>query len=256
MAIGPTHFQRPFTIGAVLSATITTFFNRFFHFVPLALLCYLPTMLYYYITQGGSEETDLDSSVALVTVDSVLAFLVPMICTSIFASIATYEVVMEASGRRPSLGEALAAALPRIIPVILASLLYTLLVGLGFVALIIPGLILMSMFWTVVPIVVMEGLGPASALTRSADLTKGFRWRVLGLFLVIILIWSVFQFGVNAAITVAMTETGSFTLLIVISIFNQVLYGVVNALAVAFSYVHLKVAKEGADVHELARVFE
>lgn len=55
----------------------------------------------------------------------------------------------------------------------------------GMVLLIIPGLIA-SVVWAVAtPAMVAEGLGPIEALRRSADLTRGLRWRIFGLAVVI-----------------------------------------------------------------------
>ena len=42
-------------------------------------------------------------------------------------------------------------------------------------------------------VVVVEGLGGANAMTRSKALTKGFRWRVLGVLILVVLIGYIIQ---------------------------------------------------------------
>jgi uncharacterized membrane protein len=56
--------------------------------------------------------------------------------------------------------------------------LYTLIISLGSVFLLVPGVILSLMFAVCVPAAVVEGLGPFAALKRSYELTKGFKGRI------------------------------------------------------------------------------
>ncbi|MBL4557927.1 MAG: hypothetical protein JKP98_15080 [Rhodobacteraceae bacterium] len=79
------------------------------------------------------------------------------------------------------------AALSVIVPLFLVSLLVQILIGLGILALVVPGLWLIAVFSVVVPAVVIERAG-SGALARSAELTRGYRWPILGLFLIMWLI--------------------------------------------------------------------
>jgi uncharacterized membrane protein len=49
------------------------------------------------------------------------------------------------------------------------------------VLLIVPGLILYTMWFVGFPACVVERLGPWTSLRRSRELTKGYRWKVLAL---------------------------------------------------------------------------
>ena len=70
-----------------------------------------------------------------------------------------------------------------------ASILVTIGVALGFVALIIPGIIL-AIMWQFFGYVIVENpmTGPVDAMRRSAEITKGHRWQLLGLGLLLLLI--------------------------------------------------------------------
>lgn len=68
----------------------------------------------------------------------------------------------------------------------LASLLSGLIVGTGFLLLIVPGLYLFGRLSVVTPVVVAEGQrNPIAAISRSFELTQGNGWAILGLVLII-----------------------------------------------------------------------
>ncbi|MEZ5785822.1 MAG: hypothetical protein R3D62_04925 [Xanthobacteraceae bacterium] len=76
---------------------------------------------------------------------------------------------------------------PFVLPFLGASILYSLMVGFGFVFLIVPGVILAIIFafW---PYPVAEGAGPINAPKYSRLITKGHRWRLFLFFLVLVLV--------------------------------------------------------------------
>jgi hypothetical protein len=72
------------------------------------------------------------------------------------------------------------------IPLLLLSIVTGVLTVLGFLALVIPGIFLTILWSVAAPALVVEHLTLNQALNRSADLTKGFRWQVLGLLLILV----------------------------------------------------------------------
>ncbi|QQG38105.1 MAG: DUF975 family protein [Candidatus Kaiserbacteria bacterium] len=63
-----------------------------------------------------------------------------------------------------------------------AAVLYGLMAAVGFVLLIIPGVIVVLTFQFAQYFVIDKGLGPIEALKESARITKGHKWELLGLF--------------------------------------------------------------------------
>jgi len=250
-----------FSIGRVLKQTFSAFFRRITHFLPLGLLCYLPVGIMNYIQNQALVDLKHSSDLAEALVNNsitwmALSFLLPMVCAGVFAAVAIYEVVMDETGARPGLGEAIAAAAPRILPVVLASILFTIIVYAGMILLFIPGLFLLTMLWVTVPAVVMKGLGPIAALKRSANLTKGYRWRVFGLIVLFIILVFILQWALSLVLILATSEIANVYFLTGIGYLGITTFGVLSALAVAYTYVALKIAKEGASVEELAAVFD
>ena len=94
--------------------------------------------------------------------------------------------VAQLDGRRVAFGEAVAAGVRFWLPLFAVSLVAGLGVSLGLVLLIVPGVILMLMWLLAGPAMVLENLQPTAALGRSQRLTRGRRWSILGLLLLLL----------------------------------------------------------------------
>ncbi len=77
---------------------------------------------------------------------------------------------------------------PIIVNYFIGSLLYSAMVLVGLILFIIPGIIWLVQFQFFNYAIVDEGLGPIAALKRSAELTRGCRWSLLGFALLVALI--------------------------------------------------------------------
>lgn len=123
-------------------------------------------------------------------------------------------------GRRDqTMGDLFSAAAPSILSLIAFGILFGIGVGIGLVLLIIPGLILLTMWSVGAPAIVAEGAGPIEAFGRSWRLVKGNGWSVFGALLLtlIIVILVGFVLGAiatpigNGAIVVASIISGAIT---------------------------------------------
>jgi hypothetical protein len=119
---------------------------------------------------------------------SMIVFLISMVSRSLVTGCITRATVAYSQGQRVSLGDCLRVAFARILPVIGVSLLLGIAVVLGFVLLIVPGVILAVMWSVAVPVTIEERTGVFGAFARSRELTSGARWKIFGLFLLILLI--------------------------------------------------------------------
>jgi hypothetical protein len=111
-----------------------------------------------------------------------------------------------------------------------------------------------------VPVLIQERLGVFGSMSRSRVLTKGSRWSLFGLLLVLFLAAIAIQmafallFGFTFAITGSLSTVG----LVVGAIGSALVSTVVSTLmsvAIAVSYVELRQVKEGTSVDELAEIF-
>jgi hypothetical protein len=103
-----------------------------------------------------------------------------------------------------------------------------------------------------IPACVLEGTGPYEAVSRSAFLTQGRRWKVFGIALVIEIVSVIAAMALTAGLAFIIGDTGavvgSYTLDVAVFSFQGV--------GVAVLYHDLRVAKEDVDVERIAAVFE
>jgi hypothetical protein len=79
-----------------------------------------------------------------------------------------------------SVGELLSAAMPYIGTLILNGIIFGVAVFIGFLLLIVPGLILITIWSVVGPAIVVENRGAIEAFGRSRELVRGNGWPVFG----------------------------------------------------------------------------
>ena len=190
---------------------------------------------------------------------SLLSGLIIMVIAALVQGSLTRAVVTANEGRRASFGESLGTGLEVILPLIGLSILFSIGIMFGFVLLIVPGVILMLMWSVAVPSLVVERQGVFKALGRSADLTKGARWKILGLFLVLAVIYwllSIVLGLVGVKMYGAANAAGGLTVgnllgSAVLGLVFNVLWGTIQPSL----YLELRQAKEGSSAEALAEVF-
>jgi hypothetical protein len=126
-----------------------------------------------------------------------------------------------------------------------------LLAGLASILLIIPGLILLTMWFVAIPACVVEQTGPWKSLRRSAALTKGNRWKVFGIMLLLFIVTVV-----AGALMGALTVAAGTTIGLLANLLWSALIGAFSAILGVVTYHDLRVAKEGVDTDQIAAVFD
>lgn len=162
-------------------------------------------------------------------------------------------------GKTRALPDYFTPALKAALPIAILAIVSGILVGFAFVALVIPGLWLYAVFSMMAPAVVIDKAG-YRALGRSAHLTKGYRWPVLGVILVVgicsglLSFVAMFGFG----IFVSLIGSGAFSIILTVVAMSAVyalVYGL-SGVSIALIYARLREIKEGVSVDSLASVFD
>jgi hypothetical protein len=110
-------------------------------------------------------------------------------------------------GRRDfSAGELIEATWPVVLPLIGAGILAGIAIAVGFLLLIVPGLILITIWSVIAPVIVVERSGAIDAFGRSRRLVKGNGWQVFGVIIVVYVITAVVS-GVLAVIGAGVSDT-------------------------------------------------
>ena len=232
---------RQFSIGTVLSDTFGAFFGRFGFYLPLAVIAFIPAIVGY-IVNPPAGPTAMDRGFDWAQFGT--AWVIPLICGSLMAALATYAVIV-------------ASILVGIIIgfFILLAVLGAAAVGFLSLLLIIPGIIAATILWVVVPVVVVERLGPFESLGRSQNLTRGHRWSIFGIIVILVLIGIVVDTILQWVVFPFIRGSGPYVFLAV-NLSASIMIQMLQAIAAAYGYFYLKIWKEGAGANELARVFE
>jgi hypothetical protein len=108
---------------------------------------------------------------------------------------ALVEAVQDIRDGRPdlSVGATFSRVRPHLFAIAIASILAGVAIALGFVLLIVPGLILMTLWVLIVPVIVLENKGWADSFGRSRSLVRGHGWSVFGVIVLTILLLLAFE---------------------------------------------------------------
>jgi hypothetical protein len=93
-----------------------------------------------------------------------------------------------------SLSDTVSAATPYIWPVAIASVLAGIAIAVGLALVIIPGLILLTIWAVIIPVIVLERSGPLASFGRSWQLVRGRAWHVFATLVLVFLILLVVDF--------------------------------------------------------------
>ncbi|HEY2333696.1 MAG TPA: hypothetical protein VGH58_01640 [Solirubrobacterales bacterium] len=147
-------------------------------------------------------------------------------------------------GRRDSsIGELIEATWPVVLPLIGAGVFAGICIGLGFLLFVIPGLILLTIWSVIAPVIVVERSGVFAAFGRSRALVKGNGWQVFGVIFVVFLITAVASVVLGA---IGAGISDSFAMQVLVNLIASTLTAPIAALAAATIYFDLLSIGEAA----------
>jgi MFS family permease len=244
-AVNETGAPAAIRVGDVLADSLRLFLARAVPFIGLSIIAFAPTFILGLFVSGAAAS----SSTALL---GFITVIVRLACSSLANAAIIYGVVQELRGRGFTFSDSLRIGFGRLGPVIGLSLLVGVLVTLAAILLVVPGIIVWTIYAVVVPVCVVETLGPTASMSRSAFLTKGNRWRIFGVF-ALIFIASIVVGGIVGGLA---GLTGGLRLVQVATFAIEAIIGAFNAVVVGVLYYQLRVAREGADIEKIAAVFD
>ena len=127
-------------------------------------------------------------------------FLLDLLCTIVIAPALTYALmqVMQ-TGVVPGVNESYRWGFSKLGKLGLCAVISWILMAVGAVACIIPGIIVALSLSLVFPIAILEKGSPLEVLQSSYELTKGHRWKILGASLVIFILMGTLSLPVEFA---------------------------------------------------------
>lgn len=246
-----------FDLGRVIQRTFAAIKqNAAIFFGAAAILVGLPNVLAAFgqssMLTGGSEM----SSLAMIFVGALLN----LVGLYLLQGMVVKAAVNGFNGKTTAFGEAFSVGIHKFLPLLGLAIVATLGMMLGFVLLIVPGIMLAVMWSVGSPAVVVEKRGVFASLQRSRELTKGYRWQVFGLLIIyVILSWIIGAAIGGFSLATGGTLTGGTPNLMVNLITEplvSILSGVVASAGVASLYYELRTTKEGVGSEDLASIFD
>ena len=173
-------YSRDVDIGDVLSEAWNLYKRFLWQFFLTALVVFAVLDLLSALAAAAAGD-----SVAAEIVWAVIAFTIGIV-GYFWVQGALVELVRDVRDGRAdrSIGETYAAVRPRLAALIAAGILAALGIGIGFLLLIVPGLILLTFWSMLVPVIVIEGTSAGDSFKRSFDVVRGHGWPVFVLILI------------------------------------------------------------------------
>ncbi len=182
-------------IGRVIGGTFGVIGRHFPTYAVLSLILAGGPLLLISLIQGQAVHGDVLDREIFFDLDPLQAFwaafggLAAIVFGAILQGALIYATVQDMNGQRPSVHESLATGLREFMPLIGVSILLGIAIVVGMCFLIVPGVILGLMWCVAVPCLIAENTSVTGAFDRSADLTRGNRWRIFGL---VVITWLAF----------------------------------------------------------------
>ncbi len=261
-------------IGGIINSTFQIYSRNFVYFFLVVFVPYLALQLFFSFglgmaAMGANPEIILSDEAGGYWGLLAVSILVSIIVFLMIQAVVVRSAVSAKLGRGVEFGTAFRAALGGIIPIALLGILATLAISFGMLLFIVPGLYLAAMFFVMVPAIVFENRG-FGGLARSVDLTSGYRWPIVGLFLIYVLISfaigiiiaiiaGLAMFAFSAAGNDVLTATTSTPYLVFLTLLDAVVNAAVYPIALiagGMVFVRLREIKEGGETSDLLKVFE
>jgi len=233
-------------VGAVISRSRSMLWRHFPTFLVVGVIASSPTLLLAFMQAAESEDEEIGSQ--LLWILFILVSL--MVFSTIGQAVAIHAALQDMRRRPVRLVESLNVALRAFWPLVGIALAgFLTVMGL---MLVVPGLILATLWFVVLPACIVEHLGPWASLRRSQELTKGYRWKVLGLTLLL----TIGTYVGSSVIDTWVTAATSPVVGVVSDLIWTAIWTAFTATTTIATYQALRVAKEGTDIEQIAVVFD
>ena len=262
---------RPMGIGDILDATFRLYKVCFVPFLVIALVAYLPYALYTlgvglaYEPSGAefdpfTQTTQVDyapqgeGAMAYTLLGFVGSAVFVVIVLPLVQAALIYNISGVILGERLSAGASFGRAAGRIIPLFGTQLLVGIVVMLGFLLLIVPGVIFGLWFLLIAPVVVLERMGGTRGMSRSRELMKGNLGKGFMLSLIVGLLGVIVTYG--AGFVLAMLPLPHPAFFDVGVLLVQAVVLPIQTAPMILLYYELRVRKEAFDLQRLTESIE
>jgi len=236
---------KPMSLGEILDTAFQVFTRNFLMLAGVGILMQAITYGLMFVMAFAVLSDGAPTLIGLI-LTSILGIVPLLLITPFGTAVSTKIIADRYLGKPTSMGAAFAFAFRILLPLLGAILLAGLLTTIGFICLIIPGIILSLRFALVGPAAVVEGRGGTTALRRSGELVQGEYGKIFLMMIIIGFASGIVQYAVGVGL-----DPESWLGIIVPQIAAAVI-GAYGATVWTITYFERRCAKEGFDLQVLA----
>jgi hypothetical protein len=238
-----------FDLGRVVQRTFAAIRQNWLVFlISSVVLIGIPSV----ISGFGEGQNIFMASSPMAVVAILVGGVLTLVGAYVLQGVVVFATINGFNGKPVDLSGALGAGLRFFFPLLGLGILMGLGLFLGFMLLIVPGVILSVMWVVAAPAVVAEKRGIMESFQRSRDLTRGSRWMIFAIIVVYFIIAMILGMvvagvgfaGAGALATGAAAGRVSIGALILTPIVNVITY-ILSSAGVASIYYELRTVKEG-----------
>lgn len=263
----------PMSVGTIVDKTFRIYRHNFVRFITIVAVVQVPlgliNLLLTAVTYGGVSQEATGrpgvppgpevADLAVIMITAVITLLLAVVGGMLCQGALIKSVSESYLGREISVGQAYGFVLPRILTLVGASIMVSLVVGFGFLLLVVPGVIFGLWFYLTTPCIVVEGQGAVDGMSRSRALVSGNLGKVFLVGLLVFLIGMVISmpFGMFSQLCTMFFLRNNVMLSAFVQQFGnviaQTLAAPIGACAFILLYYDLRIRKEGFDLEMLAQ---
>lgn len=258
-----TLFQGP-RVGDVLSLTARTVSARLVPLFAIVALCLGPALILDLVllfltgrTSAQMSTSHLGGRAWVYLAGGLGVTFLRAILTYVAQGAVVFLTVEHLAGRKAGVGPAMNKAASRLLVVIATAIIESLLIGLGMLLCLVPGILFACMYFVAVPAAVTEKVGPVKALGRSAEMTRGYRTSIFVLLLVVFVLSFMFSWAIGMARVplAGSADTATEIVSMALGWVVEVVSALVFSVPAAVTYALLRGVRDGLDAESLASVF-
>ena len=246
---------RPRSATELVDAAFQILRAHYGQLVVCSAIAYVPMLLLRLFVIGDTtrflsgDTAALESGMLVSTLWTMLGSLVTYSLMSAVLVVLTSQAYL---GDVVDVGSAVRRVIPRVVAVLVASLLRSVLVVLGVICLIVPMFWVAAKYFAVVPAIVLEDAGTFRSFHRSSELARGRKWHVLGTLMLATIIYYLLVTGVSIIGAV----TGNFVVQTLVSSLGAILVYPVVAITEALVYYDARIRSEGLDIELMTEALD
>lgn len=250
----------PMSVSRIVDRTFTLYKQNFLRFITIVAVIQVPlalvSLVWLAILSRGVEET---TSAITATVASFVSIFISLVGNALCQGALARSISDAYLGKELTVEQTFRAVLPKLMTLIGASLLVGLVVGVGFMLLVVPGVIFGLWFFVTTPSIVVENQGVTAGMSRSKALASGNLGKVFAVGLLAVLITWIITIPIGylgSALSALLFSENSLLGLFVgqfAGLIGQVLATPIASAAAVLLYYDLRIRKEGFDLQMLAQ---